>query len=107
MLQLPIHTDASFSVSYALINWESGQFLQQLTVVQKEFSQNLQDTEYVLTVGYRIENALLHPGTKLNHFFVMTGWTEPLAPAAESEKIFMAAFVAPNPRKALLQVTAV
>jgi len=37
----------------------------------------------------------------------MTGWTEPPAPTAESQKIFMAEFGAADPGKALLQVTAV
>jgi hypothetical protein len=44
-----------------------------------------------LTVGNRIENRLLEVMAELNHFLVMATWTEPAAPTAECQDVFVMA----------------
>ena len=55
-----------------------------------------------MTVRDRIENGFLEVVTKLDHFFVMAGRTEPASSATESKEIFVMAVRAFNAGEALV-----
>ena len=57
-------------------------------------------------MGNRIENGFLEVVAELDHFFVMTTWTEPAAATAKGQKIFMMAIGAFNSSEALVKISA-
>jgi len=61
----------------------------------------------MLTMRYRKKNRFFQMMAKLNHLFVMAGWTEPTTSTTESKKILVVTIRTTNPCKSLLKIPAV
>lgn len=80
---------------------------QQLTIIQKELSQYFGNGENILPMRYGIKDSLFEMMTKLNHFFVIVGWTEPAATATVCQDELMMAIWTFDAGKSLMKITTI